>query len=102
MKTMGPTMNNSGRAKGVEVDPKTGTVNIPVEKETLIERIKNGTKTIIRSLFWSAIILSLESFVIWKIWDYVFDGYALTYTKTFLLILMIRLMFRTTTLDKKV
>jgi hypothetical protein len=100
MKTMGPTMNNSGNAKGVEKGPPQQEDENP--KQTILERIKTGTKTIIRSLVWSAIILSIESLVIWKLWDYVMDGYSLTYLKTFCLILMIRLMFRNTTLDRKV
>lgn len=99
---MGPTMiNNQGAARGIEKGPKQREDEVS-EKQTIVERIKAGTKTIFRSLLWSAVILSIEALVIWKAWNYVLEGYELTYWKTYLLILTVRLMFRNTVMDKKI
>jgi uncharacterized membrane protein len=72
------------------------------KKETGIQRVKSSVKKMVSTFVWSASILAVESFVIWAIVNYsfAFDTWDPTYKKVFLLLLMVRLIFRTTILDK--
>jgi uncharacterized membrane protein YcjF (UPF0283 family) len=101
----GPLMNNNppqGRARGVNPNDVTKLSDDVKKQQTqIVDQIKNGTIGFIKTLFMAGLILFGEAFIIWKIIDYVFETHALTYGKTFLCLLAIRLIFRTTVFDKK-
>lgn len=107
MNTMGPMMNNNPQGKAKGVNPNDVMYSNPGEKaakskeEAIVSQIKNGTKNFIKTLLVAGLILLGESLLIWKITDYIFDGQAFTFAKTFLSLLTIRLIFRTTIFDKK-
>lgn len=83
-------MKNYQQGRGIEK-------NVPEEKKeekTFLENIKSGIKNFFMTAFWAALIVAAESIAIWWIWNYVIPEHPLTYTKIFLLIVMIRLIFR--------
>lgn len=90
-------MKHYQQGKGVEKGPAHTPQELDGNKEkTLFENIRNSTKTMIRSIFWALIIVAAESVAIWCIWNYVVPGYPLSYIKTYLFVIMVRLILRTT------
>lgn len=98
------TFNNQGR--GVENGPFNnggrGAEKGPVgsngveNKEKAIDNVKNSAKTMITSIFWAAAIVATESIAIWWIWNYIIPEHPMSYVKTYLGVIMIRLILRST------
>ncbi len=91
------TTNWDGR--GIEKQGPVGS-NGSEKKEktqTPIEKVKESAKTMIRSIFWAAAIVAAESIAIWWIWNYVVTEHPLSYIKTYLMVIMVRLILRSTT-----
>ena len=64
------------------------------KKETIISRIKTSVKKMLSNFFWAAIILSVESLVIWLLCSYVFPELSLTFVKILTILFCVRLALR--------
>lgn len=73
------------------------------KKITLLTQISSSFKKMAWTFFWAASILASEAFVIWLLINYtgLFEGNPVKYVKVFVSLFIVRLVFRTTILDKK-
>lgn len=65
-----------------------------------LNKIKESLKNMMSTIITSGIILCVESFVICLAWNYVFPEQPLTYIKALLLLFIVRLTFRTLSIEK--
>ena len=62
--------------------------------KTIIARLKMSVKKMISNFFWAAVILSVESLVIWILCKYVFPELQITFVKTLTALFIARLALR--------
>lgn len=88
-------MRHYQQGRGIEKDGPIGEEK--KEKISPVDKVKNSVRSMVTSIFWAAGIVAAESIAIWWIWNYVVTEHPLSYIKTYLLVIMIRLMLRSTT-----